>query len=188
MKELQVFKNKEFGQVRVIERNNTKTLLIDDEEIDKFKLLALASKIGIEDEEAAFNLLNIASILYHPEDDFAFNELYGAVATEIVRNNIEREADIHCKFNKNVNKIFGANAKVVKIKNNARHIPDAWVDIDGEKIPVEIKLNKFGKNALIQLQRYMHFYKCAHGIAVAKKLTVKLPNNIIFISIDELED
>lgn len=116
MKELQVFKNKEFGQVRVIERNNTKTLLIDDEEIDKFKLLALASKIGIEDEETAFNLLNIASMLYHPEDDFAFNELYGAVATEIVRNNIKREADIHCKFNKNVNKIFGANAKVVKIK------------------------------------------------------------------------
>lgn len=36
--------------------------------------------------------------------------------------------------------------------------------------------------------RKIEAYKCKHGIAVAKSLTVKIPDNIIFVSIKELEN
>lgn len=56
MKELQVFKNKEFGQVRTVEIvGGIKYLVIGNEKINKFELLALASKINTEDQMAREN-------------------------------------------------------------------------------------------------------------------------------------
>lgn len=189
MTDLQVFKNEEFGQVRTVEVvGGTKYLVIGNEKINKFELLALASKISDEDEKTAWEVLKLASMLYHPEDDFAFNELYGTVAMDIARKSIERECDIYLRFDKKIKKLFGPNARVIKKKSDPRHIPDRWVSIEGNIMPVEIKLHKFDKRALSQLKRYMDFYNCAHGIAVAKSLDVKLPENIRFISTDELKE
>ncbi len=188
MTDLQIFKNKEFGQVRTVEVvGGTKYLVIGNEKINKFELLALASKINTEDQKAAWEILRLASMLYHSENDFAFNELYGAVAMDITRRNTEKESDIYPRFKKSVNKLFGSNAKVIQKKNDPTHIPDSWISIDGYEIPVEIKLNNFDKRALNQLRRYMRFYGCKHGIAVARTLTIELPESIRFISVDELE-
>ena len=176
-------------EVKVIEViGDTKYLLINDEKINKFELLALASKISNEDKKTAWEVLKLASMLYHPEDDFAFNELYGAVAMDITRKSIEREWDIYSRFDKKIKKLFGPNARVIKKKNSPRHMPDRWVSIEGNIMPVEIKLHKFDRRALSQLKRYMDFYNCTHGIAVAKSLDVKLPENITFISTDELKE
>lgn len=70
---------------------------------------------------------------------------------------------------------------IVTPKDNPKHKPDAWIDRNGELIPVECKLHDFDTNALKQLTRYMTFYHTEHGIAVARNLTVKLPNNIEFV-------
>ena len=70
---------------------------------------------------------------------------------------------------------------IVTHKDNPKHKPDAWIDRNGELIPVECKLHDFDTKALKQLTRYMTFYHTEHGIAVARNLTVKLPNNIEFV-------
>lgn len=77
--------------------------------------------------------------------------------------------------------------KLIRKKNNSKHIPDAWVEQDGEEIPVEMKLNDFDAKALKQLRRYINVYKKNKGIAIGRKLTVELPSDIRFISLEELE-
>ena len=59
--------------------------------------------------------------------------------------------------------------------------------INGEDVPVEMKLGTFNKKALTQLQRYISHYGSLSGIAVGESLKVVLPDNITFISIDRLE-
>lgn len=72
-------------------------------------------------------------------------------------------------------------------KSNLKDIPDAWVERNGEKIPVEVKLRDFNESALDQLLRYISSYKAKRGIAVGEKLTVELPANIEFVSLDQLK-
>ena len=50
-----------------------------------------------------------------------------------------------------------------------------------------MKLNGFDGKALKQLERYMKVYKCEKGIAVGRTLNVKLPQNIEFVFLSELE-
>lgn len=188
--QLQVFKNKKFGEIKVSvieDIARKKYLVIDGEIVNKFQLLALASKIGWDDEKIAWDVMRLASILHHTEDDFAFNELYGAVAMEITRKNQRNECDLYPLFERNVNKVLGTNAKIIEKRNHPKHVPDFWVEISGEISPVEIKLNAFDARALRQLKRYMHFYNTSRGIAVGANLTTDLPSDIVFISTKELE-
>lgn len=76
--------------------------------------------------------------------------------------------------------------KPITVKSNLKDIPDAWVERNGEKIPVEVKLRDFNEHALNQLLRYISSYKAKRGIAVGEKLTVELPDNIEFVSLDQL--
>ncbi|NMB41003.1 MAG: hypothetical protein GX996_03610 [Firmicutes bacterium] len=186
---LQVFKDSAFGEIRtgvVMDEKGVRFLFAGDIKIDRFSMLALASKFAYEDDEYAWEILNLASKLFHHQNDFVFNELYRAVAMEITRVNLKGESDLYPVFNRNANKVLGVNAKVIKRRNNPKHQPDSWIRINGEDIPVEIKLNKFDNRALSQLKRYMNFYECSKGIAVANELTVKLPQNIQFISLERL--
>ena len=189
MNELQIFKNPEFGQVKIVKKDGqVQYLIIGGGKVDRFRLLALADRIGMEDEKAAWQIMNLASILFHPQDDMTFNELYGAVAIDITRMNQKTESDLYPKFAKNVRKILGENAELIKRENVQKHQPDSWVQMNGQDIPVEIKLHSFDRKALKQLQRYMNFYNCQVGIAVGESLNVNLPNNIIFVRTGELEE
>lgn len=85
-------------------------------------------------------------------------------------------------------KSFLPLTELVERKNNPKHHPDAWLKENGEYIPVEVKLEKFGARALKQLNRYMEFYDCKNGIAVADELTVELPDNIQFVNNKELTE
>lgn len=76
---------------------------------------------------------------------------------------------------------FLPSAKAISKNSNSKHRPDLWLAIDGEEVPVEMKLNAFDSKALRQLQRYMNFYNCKKGIAVAKELDCKIPDNITFL-------
>lgn len=72
-------------------------------------------------------------------------------------------------------------------KDDRHHKPDAWIVFCGKETPVEVKLNNFDTKALKQLQRYINFYKTSYGIAVARKCTVELSDNIIFVPLSKLE-
>lgn len=183
MNELKIFENNEFGEIRTVTEGERTDYFVNGVMIDRFKLLAMACEAENEDE--AWELMHIASILFHSQDDKTFNSLYGAVAMEITRSFIQNEFYYHGVFKKNYSKI--RDGKVIKNKSDGKNIPDAWVERSGYIIPVEIKLNKFDENALQQLERYMKTYGSKKGIACARELSVKLPKNIEFISFSELE-
>src|SRR5690625_5381955 len=152
------------NQLIKIEYKNGKPefLVIDGKKLSRFDLLAIASKAN--DEEIAWNIMNLVSRLFHWEDDHTFNSLYGSVAIEITVDNKNDEFSIHRKFNEQVNDLLGSDAKIIKRINDIHHQPDSWVSIKGEHIPVEMKLNKFNQKALKQLLRYMEFYNSQKGI------------------------
>lgn len=155
---------------------------VNEQKIDRFELLALA--LNQESKKEAWEVMNIASQLYHIQDDDVFNTLYGAVAMDITRRWNVNEYTIQYEFKKNIDKIFDKKAKIIEKKNNSKHIPDVWIEMEKEEIPVEVKLNEFDAKALKQLKRYMNFYKCRKGIAVGTKYTANKEKNVIFIPID----
>ena len=62
------------------------------------------------------------------------------------------------------------------------------MSLNGEDVPMEIKKGPFDNRALKQLLRYITVYGCSKGIAVGAKLTVELPENIMWISTATLEE
>ena len=183
MNELQIFENEERSEIQIVTKDGKKEYFVDGVKIDRFKLLAMACKE--ENKKNAWELMRIASIMFHPQDDKVFNCLYGAVAMDIARNFTKNEFYYHTIFKKNYSKI--RDGKVVKNETDGHNIPDAWVERNGHIIPVEIKLGKFGRKALQQLNRYMKVYRSTKGIAVARELSIKLPKNVEFVSFSELE-
>ncbi|MFP7224844.1 hypothetical protein SFC42_17335 [Priestia filamentosa] len=158
--------------------------IINGTTLSRFDLLALAS--NADDKKFSWELMKLASKLFHWQDDYTFNTLYGSVATELTFFQKEDEFSIHPKFNQQVKKLFGKEAQIIKRKNDHKHQPDSWVRLNGNDIPVEIKKSKFNQKALNQLLRYVDFYETSLGIAVGSEATVDLPDNIIFISTNQL--
>ena len=118
-------------------------------------------------------------------------DLSCAVLECVAIENCVCEFDIHQLFRENYSKV--AAGKVVNVKCDPHNIPDAWVEIAGVCIPVEMKLHNFNQAAVYQLRRYIDFYKVPvavfpRGIAVGASLTATLPQDMIFISIQDLLD
>lgn len=84
-------------------------------------------------------------------------------------------------FFDNLNSLL-PGAKRIKKKSDPLHVPDGWILHHGFECPVEVKRRNFDQSALDQLKRYMRVYGSTHGIAVSRKLTVKLPPNIQYIA------
>lgn len=77
---------------------------LDGELWTRFDLLAAAS--DLEDENKAWEIMGLASKLFHAQNDATFNKLYGAVAMEITRTFSQSEYRVHGLFNSNCEKIF----------------------------------------------------------------------------------
>lgn len=170
-------------EIKIIFKNGKRTIKVNGTVIDKFELLAIAN--DSDNEKDAWETMNIVSIIFHPDNDPTFNSLYGAVAMSIVNRFKRNEFYYQELFKKHYPKIF--NGKIIKRNNDGKNIPDVWVKENGKEIPVEVKLCKFDKKALMQLQRYMEAYKCDKGYAVARELSVDLPSNIRFLPFEILE-
>ena len=155
-------------------------IFVNGKMIDRFRLLALA--LMQPEPEIAWEYMKCASCLFHPQDDKAFNALYGATAMELARKQDISEFDVQHVIKNNIKKIFGEDAELLSRKSDGKNIPDVWIRRNEEDVPIEVKFGRFDKKALRQLSRYMHAYGCAHGIAIASTLTVTLPENIQFIS------
>lgn len=170
---------------QVVEEKNELEIYIDGEHIDCFHMLALALKV--KNENSAWLILKNASILYHHRGDVVFNELYEATIEKIARDfNFKKEFYYQDLFKEKAEQL--GYGKIVGHKDNPKHRPDAWINRNDELIPVECKLYSFDAKALKQLTRYMTFYHASHGIAVARELTVPLPENIEFVPFSDFTD
>lgn len=185
MNELQIFNSEEFGEVKIVEEDNGKmNCYMNGILIDRLKLLA--SAIDEDNEKEAWEIIQVASRLFHPMGDRVFNSMYLACITYITEKFRKNEYYYHAMFNKVYSKI--RRVKVIKNKSDGINIPDSWVERDGFIIPVEIKIREFDEKALNQLNRYIQTYGSKCGIAVGRTMSVDIPSNIEFISLSEMED
>lgn len=99
-----------------------------------------------------------------------------------------KEAQIEEKFYKNLSVYLSGAVKVDGPKGVTALKPDGFIELGGKLLPVEVKAERFGRSALGQLQEYMTLFKCLKGVAVAPKLGVTLPKNVIFVSVEPDED
>lgn len=139
----------------------------------------------IDNYSIKLNLMKELSKIGYSLDCYSFNHLYSMVIEEIYSQNKKYEFYYQGLFKEKISKLLPC--KVIKGKSDSHNIPDAWIELNEEEIPVEVKLYDFNNKALKQLERYMQAFNCKHGIAVARELCTELPENIRFIPISELE-
>ena len=97
------------------------------------------------------------------------------------------ETNVHSLF-ENYAELLIPDSKLIEGRRDKHNIPDAWISIRGEEIPVEMKRNKFDARAMKQLRRYMTAFNTKRGLAVAKEMIVDCPDDVIFIPIAILEE
>lgn len=90
-------------------------------------------------------------------------------------------------FFKNLN-TFLPDAKQLHLLTCNDYKPDGLVLLNGQKIPVEVKLSVFNEKARWQLLRYMDYTNAQQGVAVARNYTAKPDDRIIFVGIDTHEN
>lgn len=180
------------NEIKIFDYNSNQIRTVDFQKRNRYATLGalssfLATALDAKSEEESWSILNAASIIGHQMNCDSFNNLYGAVAFEVVRKFSRSEFYYQSLFKERIHKVL-ANCSVINKKSDGRNIPDAWVKLRGKAVPVEVKLGAFDARAMKQLLRYMRSYCSGAGIAVGKKLTVAIPKNVIFISLTELED
>lgn len=167
-----------YGNVIDVKFGNTVEKWVDGIKLDKFRVLSHA----IESSDGL--ILDCLSEWYGKENDPDFNYLYGLVSKDFADRNQRKEFYYQELFKEKSEKL--GYGKIIEYRNDGFNKPDAWVEKNGEKIPVEVKLNDFDGKALNQLLRYMTVYKAKNGIAVGRNLKVGIPPNIMFVRTDDL--
>jgi len=174
----------------IYEDGKFSSFLMDGEEKSLFDILTDIKKFIYEDAmDSAKKLLKTYKPLIFASGDDNLIEYYHSIQFEYFywrHSAKESEFKYQKLFKDKVENLY-PEYKLTTMEHNPEHIPDAWVEKSGEKIPVEVKLRSFDKAALRQLERYIAAFQTKEGIAVARDVTVELPENIRFISLEELE-
>lgn len=97
------------------------------------------------------------------------------------------EANVRTLF-ENYAELLIPDSKLIERRGDKHNIPDAWISIRGEEIPVEMKRNKFDAKAMRQLRRYMTAFNAKRGLAVAREMIIDCPDDVIFIPVATLEE
>lgn len=153
--------------------------------INIYEMLSVSSEIA--DKHLLLTAGHIMSFAGYLSANFSdngnvFNSLYSAVAVRIGFVSSGGESTLVGIFKRDLALIL-PGAKIISVKNSQKHAPDLWLSINNKNVPVEAKLHKFNEAAKKQLLRYMDFYKCDQGIAIAQTIDCDLPDNITFYSI-----
>lgn len=156
---------------------------IEIEEL-KYKLEIISGLIEIDTEKDLQNYIEAIGQSEIYSDPLLYKVRSTVLQNIIAWDRSRYELYYQGLFKKNINKCI-PNAKIINKKVIDKNYPDAWVAIGEEELPVEMKRDKFNEKALQQLQRYIKVYQTNRGIAVAPKLSVSLPDNIIFIPFDK---
>lgn len=148
----------------------------------------MASKTANKNKKDALLLLRLAEDLYSKFEDETFDELCYCVHMFIIQENIgKKELYYQSVFMEHCQEILGDEYSIFDKQDLKPKRPDAWVLLGGSEIPVEMKLHDFNGKALAQLLNYMSMYGCSNGIAIGERLTVDIPENIVFIGIDKVK-
>lgn len=154
---------------------------------DLMELVSRASYIEVDSLERNLSIADFIEIMLGNKEKHFFSSNLKMMIMKNYMDNRPTEFDIHERFAKEYKKVLGEDFEIAIVKNDSKNIPDFWLKHKDVLIPVEIKLNDFNKSGLKQLKRYMDFYGCDKGIAVARNLTCPLPGNIKFINHDLLK-
>ena len=146
--------------------------LIDNNKLDEAESLLKMTQGMYENKIGSETFNRICDALY---DLVLYEEMQ---KDEIYYQNVFKS---HCK------EILGNGYNLYDMKILKPKRPDAWVEYNGIIIPVEMKIGKFNKTALGQLQGYMELYKCDYGIAIGLKSSVCFPSNIKFVDLSEVK-
>lgn len=141
-----------------------------------------------DDDNSREKLFSLAASMFSGSECAYFWNLYDAIRIyDAWEKNIDRnnEYSLQSAFKKCADKVI-EGSKLIKGPYDRHNIPDAWLEINGEKIPVEVKLSEFNQKAADQLNRYVSTFGSKYGVAVARELTCELPKNYIFVSSDEV--
>lgn len=165
-------------------------IMIDELPFRKYDLLGFASKlIEINRLDEAQSLLNMTRDLYDNKAGVdTFNRICDSLYDLAIYEEIRKD-EIYYQgiFKSNCKKILGEEYNLYDKKELKQKRPDAWVEHKGIVIPVEMKMGKFNKRALRQLQGYMELYKCDYGIAIGLGISEVLPSNIKFVDLSEVK-
>jgi len=104
-----------------------------------------------------------------------------AVATQKVPR--FTEFDVHKQVFGNLDAYLPGAVRLER-KSDPSHIPDGWVEINGEPLPVEIKRDAFTKASARQLARYIEHYGSSRGVAVASSFNCAPDPRFICITHD----
>lgn len=163
--------------------NGTLYYYINGIKIDKYDLLAAATnELSLE---RSLEIIDVADHLFGISPiDYTYFSLRNCVYENIMWEKSSRtELYYQGVFKKHVKEILGNDYELIKKTSDNKNIPDAWVNYNGEMIPVEMKIGDFDDKALRQLFRYIDKYDAKKGIAIGGKLLVEIPENIQFISL-----
>jgi hypothetical protein len=130
--------------------------------------------------ECAMRMLSAMKIPSDPAMLHLYNATLGYIGCAINEKMSERA--IQNKFFDGLSKYIPGAVKVER-KGSEGNIPDGFIEIYGEVIPVEVKRDAFTYKSLVQLSRYIKHWKCKRGVAVARSLDCKLPEHIIFVQV-----
>lgn len=156
----------------------------------------LETSMETNDEESAWDLHGFADFLGFSFSDSpvfdskAYSTLSRAIGYRIVSKFDNDEFYYQNLFKKFAN-IVVPDCELIARKQDKHHQPDAWISVNGDDVPVEVKLGKFDQNAMKQLKRYMSVYSCQYGVAVGKSSDIApWPDNVFWVTtatLDELE-
>ncbi|MGV5083110.1 hypothetical protein [Pseudomonas aeruginosa] len=90
------------------------------------------------------------------------------------------EFDVHRHFWSNPDSLLPGAVRIAR-KHDGENIPDGWVELEGEQMPVEIKLGAFNQSASRQLRRYLLAYSARRGVAVGSDITCAKDDRLVCI-------
>lgn len=148
--------------------------------IQRISTISDAASIVADGEiDAATEVFQRLNSLPFSEDTLTLETAVKVAAVSSV-GVFDAEAFVQSNFFENLDR-FLPGARIAKANKIAGHHPDGFVDYLGFVCPVEVKRMNFSKRSLDQLLRYMRVYRSRRGIAVAPRLTVRLPPNIFYV-------
>jgi len=185
LKGVPVVSSRSVAEILDIELSND-MLLYKNTHVDAIGLLETAMLLSLRDPDLLdrnLKIIDLATEIFDKKHETPF--LLYSIRETVMRNFLNsriKEVDVCGWFKENFRNVLGTDFEIVKRKNDKKHIPDFWLLKNGYYTPVEVKLHSFKDTDLKQLLRYMDFYDCSEGVAVAKNLKCSLPSNITFVS------
>lgn len=142
------------------------------------RILAEVAEASYKHPEAALAMYRSISSQPTPRGFLFLREAVFYQVVGHLRDSGPTELDVHALFWKHLRDVLPGARQLFGVTRLSAHVPDGWIELDGEWLPVEMKLNEWTASASGQLLRYMEAYKKPRGVAVASDFKAPDPRFI----------